>query len=82
MNDWQRLYVLTKDVTPEALLTMGRLREALAEGSITADQAGDALRDGWESIDELLEAAETPAPASRTEFEESFSPFGRLIEGI
>ena len=84
MNDWQRVYNLTESVTPSALLTVTRLRLALALGKVTADQVQEALAGGAEGVDELLEATE-PADAHERfeEFHESvddsFDAFGRLV---
>ena len=81
MNDWQELYVLTRDVTPAALLAMGRLRAGLEDGSVTIDEAAAALAVGETALGPLLEAAEPDAPSDVEDFNESFTPFGRLIEG-
>lgn len=85
MNDWQLLYEGTHDVTPAALLSVARLRLALAAGAVTEDQVQAALAHGTDSIGELLEtigAAEDAAAGGELQvedLEESFSPFGRLV---
>lgn len=76
MNDWQRLYNLTEGVTPAALLTMGRLRAALAAGDVTADEAALALAIGEEGISELLESQTEEFAES---LDDSFDQFGRLV---
>jgi hypothetical protein len=76
MNDWQKLYVLTEGVTPAALLTMGRLRAALAAGDVTADEAALALQIGEEGISELLESQTEEFSES---LDDSFDQFGRLV---
>jgi hypothetical protein len=83
MNDWQAVYEGTRHVTPAALLTIARLRAALADGAVTGDQVSAALAGGGDGIGELLESA-YPEDVSGTEsfaenFEESFTPFGRLV---
>lgn len=82
MNDWELLYEGTRDVTPTALLTVARLRLALAAGTVTEDQVTKALAAGADGIGELLEAlGDTPAGGESEveDLEESFSPFGRLV---
>lgn len=85
MNDWQLLYEGTHDVTPAALLTVARLRLALAAGAVTEDQVTKALAAGADSISELLETIGAAADAAAggepavEDLEESFSPFGRLV---
>lgn len=84
MNDWQRVYEGTRHVTTAALLTVTRLRLAVALDKVSEDQVQEALAGGGDSIGALLEATEAPAAhAGLEEFAEavdySFSPFGRLI---
>lgn len=84
VNDWQRVYGMTEEVTPAALLTVTRLRLALALGTATADQVTAALAGGADGIGLLLQEAETgEAHAGLEEFAESiddsFDPFGRMV---
>lgn len=83
MNDWQLLYEATSDVAPTALLTVARLRQALAAGAVTEDEVAKALADGAGGIGELLEAAGETEETDTEELIESmndgFDQFGRLV---
>jgi hypothetical protein len=79
VNDWQELYNMTEGITPAALHTIAALRDALADGAVSKDQVHAALAKGWDGITELLETTTAPAGEDTESFEESFSPFGRLV---
>jgi len=83
VNDWQLLYEGTRDVTPTALLTVARLRLALAAGTVDEDQVAKALASGAAGIGELLEALGETEETGTQELTEStdggFDAFGRLI---
>lgn len=83
MNDWQLLYEGTRDVTPAALLTMARLRLALAAGAVTEDQVAKALAAGADGVGDLLESIDGAEETGGQELVESmqggFDPFGRLV---
>lgn len=82
MNDWEMLYEGTRDVTPTALLTVARLRLALAAGAVNEDQVAKALAAGAGGIGELLETLEETEETDSELIEsvdDSFDPFGRMV---
>lgn len=83
MNDWQLLYEGTRDVTPTALLTVARLRVALAAGTVDEGQVQKALAAGAAGVGELLETIGELEDSGNRELVESmddgFDPYGRIV---
>lgn len=81
MNDWQRLYEGTRDVTPTALLSVARLRLALAAGALDKDQVQSALAAGAAGVGELLETIEATGDTQELveSMDDRFDPFGRMV---
>jgi hypothetical protein len=78
VNDWQTLFDGTRHVTAPALLTVARLRSALADGTVTEDQVSAALAAGEDSIAELLESADDAGGHRAGQVEEFIESFGIL----